>query len=63
MCDSPRLPFEHHDRARVLEPKDLDELRAAVAIAVQQLDRGEGTPWDPDEIKSDGRKILAARTV
>jgi antitoxin ParD1/3/4 len=42
-------------------PADLAELREAVRIGIEQLDRGEGAPWDPEEIKSQGRKILAAR--
>jgi antitoxin ParD1/3/4 len=44
-----------------LTPEDIVELRAAIAVGRDQLDRGEGTPWDVEEIKQSGRRLLAAR--
>lgn len=41
--------------------EDLERLRREVAIGIEQLDRGESAPWDPEEIKAKGREILAAR--
>ena len=32
-------------------PEDLDELRRLVAVGIAELDRGEGAPWDVEEIK------------
>ncbi|HEX4792580.1 MAG TPA: type II toxin-antitoxin system ParD family antitoxin [Humisphaera sp.] len=36
------------------------ELRAEIAESLAELDRGEGTPWDAEEVKAMGRKLLAA---
>ena len=38
-----------------------DQLRAAVKVGLDELDRGQGEPWDPAKIKAEGRRILAAR--
>ena len=40
----------------------LGELKAKVAVGIDQLDRGEGQPWNVDEIKAKGRAILDARS-
>lgn len=40
---------------------DVEELRREVAIGIEQLDRGESGPWSAEEIKSDGRRLLAKR--
>jgi putative addiction module CopG family antidote len=37
------------------------ELRSSLAEAVAELDRGEGTPLDFDEIKRQGRERLLAK--
>lgn len=39
----------------------LPALREAVAQGVAELDAGEGEPWDSEEIKREGRRLLAAR--
>jgi Arc/MetJ-type ribon-helix-helix transcriptional regulator len=41
----------------LLEPP-LEELRAKIAVAVAQLDRGEGVPLDVERIKREGRRWL-----
>ncbi len=38
-----------------------EELRKEVAIGIEQLDRGEGTPLDMEEIKAEGRKLRARK--
>jgi antitoxin ParD1/3/4 len=40
---------------------DVEELRREVAIGIEQLDRRDSGPWSADEIKSDGRRMLASR--
>ncbi len=37
----------------------IEELRAMLQPAIDELDRGEGTPWDPEEIRRRGRELLA----
>ena len=37
------------------------EFKASLEEATAELDRGEGTPFDVEEIKRKGREILAAR--
>jgi putative addiction module CopG family antidote len=39
-----------------------DSLRQLVAAGLEELDRGEGEPWDPEEIKKEGKRLLASRT-
>ena len=41
--------------------KNEAELKAAVKRGLAQLDQGKGTPLDVEEIKREGRKLLAAR--
>ena len=36
-----------------------EELRQEIAIGLAQLDRGEGAPWNVEEMKADGRRLLA----
>jgi putative addiction module CopG family antidote len=38
------------------------QLKRLVAAGLDELDRGEGEPWDPEEIKTEGRRLLASRT-
>ena len=45
----------------VAERDPADALRRDIRHAVDQIDRGEGTPWDPEEIKAEGRRLIAAR--
>jgi antitoxin ParD1/3/4 len=40
--------------------KKLEELRAELRPALEELDRGEGKPLDFEEIKKRGRERLAA---
>ena len=39
----------------------LTELRAKVMTGIEQLDRGEGAEWKVEEIKAEGRALLASR--
>ena len=41
--------------------EDLEWLRAQVKIGMDELDRGEFAEWDVEEIKADGRRLLAER--
>src|SRR5205814_2029498 len=41
----------------------LGELRAKVMIGIEQLDRGEAGEWNAEEIKAEGRALLASRTT
>jgi antitoxin ParD1/3/4 len=43
------------------ESEEIERLRAELRIGIDQLDRGEGTPWDPEEIKAEGRRRLQQR--
>lgn len=38
-----------------------DELRQLIAVGVEQADRGDFVEFDGEEIKAEGRRILAAR--
>lgn len=38
----------------------LGELRAKVLVGIEQLDRGEGAEWSVEEVKAEGRVLLAA---
>ncbi len=51
------------DALDLLRQRDLRlaDLKKEVAIGIAQADRGETAPWDADEIKAEGRKLLAAR--
>ena len=42
-----------------LSPEDLAELRAEIAHGLAQADRGELEDWDIDEIRAEGRRLLA----
>jgi antitoxin ParD1/3/4 len=44
-----------------LSTRKLQSLRREIDIGVKEIERGEFSDWDPEEIKRDGRKILAAR--
>ena len=37
------------------------ELRSKIMVSIEQLERGEGAEWDLDEIKAEGRALLASR--
>ena len=39
-----------------------DQLKQLVSSGLEELDRGEGEPWNPAEIKKEGRRLLASRT-
>lgn len=38
---------------------DSDELRRQIAIGLDEANRGLSEPWDPEEIKAEGRRLLA----
>ena len=39
----------------------LAELRAKVTVGIAELDRGEGAEWNVEDIKAEGRALLAGR--
>lgn len=39
----------------------LGELRTQIMTGIEELDRGEGSEWSIDEVKSKGRALLASR--
>jgi antitoxin ParD1/3/4 len=41
--------------------EEIAELKREVAIGIEQLNRGESAPWDPEEIKAKGRQIIEER--
>lgn len=51
ICEALRRLREHERR--------LDELRAELQTGIDQLDRGEGIPFDAEDIKRRGRERLA----
>jgi antitoxin ParD1/3/4 len=38
---------------------DLAELRAEIAIAIEQADRGELEDWDINDIRAEGQRLLS----
>jgi antitoxin ParD1/3/4 len=40
----------------------LEELRQKIQVGVDQLDRGEGIPFNPEAIKAEGRTRLAQKS-
>ena len=40
-----------------------EELKSSLREAQDELDRGEGTPFDVEEILAEGRRIYAARNA
>ena len=36
-----------------LVPEDLEELRAQIAVGIEQADRGELAAWDPNEVMAE----------
>ena len=43
------------------DPDALAELRREIDVGLRELERGECDDWDPEEIKAEGRRLLAAR--
>ena len=41
--------------------RELEELRRAIAVGVEQADRGELAPLDIEEIKAEGRRRLGIK--
>jgi antitoxin ParD1/3/4 len=39
----------------------LGELRTKVMFGIEQLDRGEGSPWNVEDIKAKGQALLESR--
>lgn len=37
------------------------ELRSKIMTGIDQLDRGEGAEWNAEEIKAEGRALIASR--
>ena len=52
ICEALRRLREHE--------RQLDELRAELQIGIDQLDRGEGIPFDAEDIKREIRARLRA---
>jgi antitoxin ParD1/3/4 len=44
-----------------LTPQDLEDLRAEIAVGLEQSRRGESTPLDMAAIKAEARRLRAAR--
>jgi antitoxin ParD1/3/4 len=44
-----------------LSAEDIAQLKRDIAVGIEQLERGESAPWDVEAIKTEGRRILAAR--
>jgi len=34
-------------------------LREAINVGIEQIERGEVAPWDAEEVKAEGRRLLA----
>ncbi len=49
--------LQRRDRARAVR---LDELRKMIQVGLDQLDRGEGEPFDVEEIKAEIQRRLAS---
>jgi antitoxin ParD1/3/4 len=52
------------DGLRLLQERDelqLNQLRHEIAVGINQLDRGEGQPWDAKAVKAEGRRLLGQR--
>jgi antitoxin ParD1/3/4 len=45
--------------SEALTPEALDELRREVRVGLEELERGEGQPWDAEEIKARVREQAA----
>jgi putative addiction module CopG family antidote len=43
-----------------LPPDELDELRAEIAVGLEQAKQGKCKNWDPQEIREEGRRLLEA---
>ena len=56
ILDGLRLLKQKHD----LQKLKLEELRQEIQVGIDQLDRGEGVPFDVELIKAEGRKRLVA---
>ena len=39
----------------------LESLRREIQVGVDQADRGELSPWDPAQVKAEGRRLLQER--
>jgi putative addiction module CopG family antidote len=49
-------------RARTEQPQArLAELRAKIMIGIEELDRGDCAEWNVEEVKAEGRALLASR--
>ncbi len=52
---------DYEDELIPKNPAELEALRRKIALGIEQLDRGEGTPWNVEEIKAAGRERLASQ--
>jgi putative addiction module CopG family antidote len=49
-------------RAREEQPQArLADLRAKIMIGIEELDRGDGAEWNVEEVKAEGRALLASQ--
>jgi antitoxin ParD1/3/4 len=39
--------------------EDIEELRRLVAVGIEQLERGDSAPWDPEDLKRRVREAAA----
>lgn len=52
---------EHEQQEREdFDPEALEELRRKVDVGLAELERGECGEWDAEEVKAEGRRLLAA---
>lgn len=61
VIEAAMVQFANADENLVLTPAELDSLRAELAVGIDQLDRGEGVPWDVASIRRKGQQLLDDR--
>lgn len=59
MVNGALILLQDHEALLPSNPTEVLELRRKIALGIEQLDRGEGTAWDTEEIKAEGRRRLA----
>ena len=47
--------------AEIPDASEHEELRKAIAAGINDLENGRSTAWNAEEIKAEGRRLLAAR--
>jgi antitoxin ParD1/3/4 len=59
--DAANALLAHVRHVESLTPQDIEELRAEVAIGLAEADRGEFVEFTAEDIKAEGRALLAKR--